>query len=76
MQECEFCFSGDTRQGYKPFTVMQQYAPSGGLFLHLGVTIYADRNGAARSLEEVLEQIPHQSRRHRGANCFSETASM
>jgi alkaline phosphatase D len=48
-----FCFSGDTRETYKPFTVMsavRQQRPD--FFLHLGDTIYADRDGVATTLEE------------------------
>ena len=48
-----FCFSGDTRESYKPFIVMnavRRQRPD--FFLHLGDTIYADRNGVATSLSE------------------------
>jgi alkaline phosphatase D len=48
-----FCFSGDTRESYKPFTVMKAVRDqSPNFFLHLGDTIYADRNGVAMSLPE------------------------
>lgn len=48
-----FCFSGDTRESYKPFTVMYAVcAQQPDFFLHLGDTIYADRNGSARRLNE------------------------
>jgi alkaline phosphatase D len=48
-----FCFSGDTRQSYKPFTVMYAAAAQRpDFFLHLGDTIYADKNGSAQQLEE------------------------
>jgi len=48
-----FCFSGDTRQSYKPFTVMDAVrAQRPDFFLHLGDTIYADRNGTATTLTE------------------------
>lgn len=48
-----FCFSGDTRETYKPFTVMDAVrAQQPGFFVHLGDTIYADRAGAARTLPE------------------------
>jgi alkaline phosphatase D len=48
-----FCFSGDTRESYKPFTVMYAVcAQQPDFFLHLGDTIYADRNGTARQLTE------------------------
>jgi alkaline phosphatase D len=48
-----FCFSGDTRESYKPFTVMDAVrAQQPNFFLHLGDTIYADRGGSARTLSE------------------------
>ncbi len=48
-----FCFSADTRESYKPFTVMNAVrAQRPDFFLHLGDTIYADRNGTATTLPE------------------------
>jgi alkaline phosphatase D len=48
-----FCFSGDTRDSFKPFSVMSAVrAQSPDFFLHLGDTIYADRNGIAANLPE------------------------
>jgi alkaline phosphatase D len=48
-----FCFSGDTRDSYKPFTVMNAvHAQHADFFLYLGDTIYADINGRATNLEE------------------------
>ena len=48
-----FCFSGDTRESYKPFSVMNAVrAQNPDFFLHLGDTIYADRNGAAATLPQ------------------------
>lgn len=48
-----FCFSADTRESYKPFTVMNAVrAQRPDFFLYLGDTIYADRNGTARQLPE------------------------
>lgn len=48
-----FCFSGDTRETYKPFSVMDAVrAQQPDFFLHLGDTIYADRAGAAHTLPE------------------------
>lgn len=48
-----FCFSGDTRETYKPFTIMGAIeAQRPDFFLYLGDTIYADLNGAARRLPE------------------------
>jgi alkaline phosphatase D len=51
--EVSFCFSGDTRDSYKPFMVMNAvHAQLPDFFLHLGDTIYADINGVARQLPE------------------------
>jgi alkaline phosphatase D len=48
-----FCFSGDTRESYQPFTVMNAIrAQDPDFFIHLGDTIYADRNGTATTLPE------------------------
>jgi alkaline phosphatase D len=48
-----FCFSGDTRETYRPFSVMNAVrAQNPDFFLHLGDTIYADRNGAATTVPE------------------------
>jgi alkaline phosphatase D len=48
-----FCFSGDSRDTYKPFSVMgAMRAQHPDFFLHLGDTIYADRNGIARTLPQ------------------------
>jgi len=70
-----FCFSGDTRQSYKPFTVMQAVrARRPDFFLHLGDTIYADRNGAARSLEEFWSKYRINRDDTAAQSCFSETS--
>jgi len=52
-RKVSFCFSGDTRESYKPFTVMSAVrAHLPDFFIHLGDTIYADRNGTAYRLPE------------------------
>jgi alkaline phosphatase D len=49
----KFCFSGDSRESYQPFTIMDAIrAQQPDFFLHLGDTIYADRGGIARRLPE------------------------
>ncbi|HEY1371743.1 MAG TPA: alkaline phosphatase D family protein [Candidatus Binatia bacterium] len=49
----KFCFSGDTRESYKPFTIMDAIGSMRpDFFVHLGDTIYADRGGTASRLEE------------------------
>lgn len=48
-----FCFSGDSRESYQPFQIMDAIrAHEPDFFIHLGDTIYADRNGSARLLPE------------------------
>jgi alkaline phosphatase D len=48
-----FCFSGDTRESYQPFTIMNAVrAQRPDFFLHLGDTIYADFGGPARRLSD------------------------
>lgn len=70
-----FCFSGDTRQGYKPFTVMHAVrAQRPDFFLHLGDTIYADRNGAARTLEEFWSKYRINRDDAASQSCFSDTS--
>jgi alkaline phosphatase D len=69
-----FCFSGDTRESYRPFSVMEavrRQRPD--FFLHLGDTIYADRNGRARRPEEFWAK--YRSNRSDAATqqCFGET---
>jgi alkaline phosphatase D len=49
----KFSFSGDTRENYKPFAIMDAIrATAPDFFIHLGDTIYADRGGTASKLEE------------------------
>jgi alkaline phosphatase D len=49
----KFCFSGDTRESYKPFAIMDAIRlMQPDFFVHLGDTIYADRGGNASRLEE------------------------
>jgi alkaline phosphatase D len=49
----KFCFSGDTRESYKPFNIMDAIrSAEPDFFVHLGDTIYADRGGTASKLEE------------------------
>lgn len=70
-----FCFSGDTRQGYKPFSVMHAVrAQQPDFFLHMGDTIYADRNGAARSLEEFWSKYRINRDDAAAQSCFRETS--
>jgi alkaline phosphatase D len=70
-----FCFSGDTRESYLPFTVMDAVrAQRPDFFLHLGDTIYADRGWVAARLDEFWSK--YQANRSDAATerCFSETS--
>ena len=70
-----FCFSGDTRESYQPFTVMQAVqAQRPDFFLHLGDTIYADRGGNARSLEEFWQKYRANRSDPFSRNCFGATS--
>jgi alkaline phosphatase D len=70
-----FCFSGDTRESYQPFTVMNAVrAQNPDFFLYLGDTIYADRGGAARQLNEFWSK--YRNNRYDAATqaCFRDTS--
>jgi len=70
-----FCFSGDSRESYQPFTVMQAVqAQRPDFFLHLGDTIYADRGGTASSLEEFWRKYRANRSDLFSQNCFSVTS--
>jgi alkaline phosphatase D len=70
-----FCFSGDTRDSYKPFTVMEAVqAQRPDFFLYLGDTIYADINGRARSLEEFWAKYRRNRDDAATQSCFCETS--
>ncbi len=71
-----FCCSGDTRESYKPFTVMNAVrAQHPDFFLHLGDTIYADRGGTAHQLAEFWAK--YRANRDDAATqlCFGETST-
>lgn len=70
-----FCFSGDSRESYQPFTVMRAVqAQHPDFFLHLGDTIYADRGGNARSLEEFWQKYRANRSDISSQNCFAATS--
>jgi alkaline phosphatase D len=70
-----FCFSGDTRESYQPFSVMQAVqAQQPDFVLHLGDTIYADRGGSARTLEEFWQKYRANRSDRFSQNCFSATS--
>jgi alkaline phosphatase D len=71
-----FCFSGDTRESYQPFTVMDAIrAQRPDFFVHLGDTIYADRGGSAHRLSDFWAKY----RANRGDAwsqfCLAETSA-
>ena len=70
-----FCFSGDTRESYKPFTIMDAVrAQRPDFFLHLGDTVYADRGGSARRLEEFWAKYRANRDDAATQRCFLETS--
>ncbi len=70
-----FCFSGDSRESYKPFTIMDAVrAQRPDFFLHLGDTIYADRGGSARQLEEFWAKYRANRDDAATQRCFLETS--
>ncbi|HWH77091.1 MAG TPA: alkaline phosphatase D family protein [Candidatus Binatus sp.] len=57
MANVQFAFSGDSRFDYQPFAIMdaiREKKPD--FFLHLGDTIYADRGGRARQLDQFRQK--------------------
>jgi len=70
-----FCFSGDTRESYQPFSVMQAVqARRPDFFIHLGDTIYADRGGSAHRLEEFWQKYRANRNDPFHRNCFAATS--
>lgn len=52
-----FAFSGDTRQNFQPFSIMDAIRDKQpDFFMHLGDTIYADREGVARQLGQFRDK--------------------
>ena len=70
-----FCFSGDTRESYRPFLIMNAVrAQRPDFFLHLGDTIYADRNGTAHRLEEFWQKYRTNRDDLSTQYCFNQTS--
>ena len=70
-----FCFSGDTRESYQPFSVMQAVqAQRADFFLHLGDTIYADRGSSALRVEEFWQKYRANRNDPFQRNCFASTS--
>ena len=72
----KFCFSGDTREGYQPFTIMDAIrAQEPNFFLHLGDTIYADRGGTATRLPEFWAKYRANRLDPASLRLFAETGA-
>lgn len=70
-----FCFSADTRESYRPFLIMDSIrAQQPNFFLHLGDTIYADREGRARMLPEFWRKYRTNRKDAPSQRLFSETS--
>jgi alkaline phosphatase D len=71
-----FCFSGDTRESYQPFTVMDVIrAQRPDFFLHLGDTIYADRGGTAHRLSDFWAKYRANRADAWSQFCLAETSA-
>lgn len=70
-----FAFSGDTRQSYQPFAIMDAIrAKNPEFFLHLGDTIYGDLEGPARNLSQFREKYANNRKDEPTQRLFSETS--
>ncbi len=68
-----FCFSGDTRESYQPFSILRAVqARRPDFFLHLGDTIYADRGGNARTLDEFWQKYRANRADYASQDCFRD----
>jgi alkaline phosphatase D len=71
----KFCFGGDTRESYQPFTIMDAIrANQPNFFVHLGDTIYADRNGTATQLPEFWSKYRDNRDDAASQRLFAETS--
>jgi alkaline phosphatase D len=71
-----FCFSGDTRESYQPFTIMKAVrAQKPDFFLHLGDTVYADLGGPARRLSDFWAKYRANRNDPDTQLCFFETST-
>lgn len=70
-----FAFSGDTRQRYQPFTIMdaiREKKPE--FFLHLGDAIYGDLEGRAQHLSQFREKYIANRKDEPTQRLFAETS--
>jgi alkaline phosphatase D len=71
----KFCFGGDTREGYLPFAIMDAIlAKRPDFFVHLGDTIYADRNSIASELPQFWSKYRTSRDDPPSRRLFSETS--
>jgi alkaline phosphatase D len=76
LAKVSFCFGGDTRESYQPFTVMDAIrAQQPDFFLHLGDTIYADRGGSAYRLSEFWAKYRANRADVWSQLCFAESSA-
>jgi alkaline phosphatase D len=72
----KFCFSGDSRQSYQPFTIMDSIrSKKPNFFLHLGDTIYADIGGRASRLPEFWAKYRANRYDFPSQRLFAETST-
>ena len=75
LTDVRFAFSGDTRQSYRPFTIMdaiREKQPE--FFLHLGDTIYADADGVSRHLSQYRDKYVNNRKDEPTQRLFAETS--
>ena len=71
----QFAFSGDTRESFKPFLIMDSIRlMRPDFFLHLGDTIYADRDGVASRLPQYWAKYAANRNDLPTQRLFSETS--
>lgn len=72
----KFCFSGDSRESYQPFTIMDSIrSMKPDFFLHLGDTIYADIGGRATHLPEFWAKYRNNRHDLPSQKLFTETST-
>ncbi len=73
----KFCFSGDTRESYQPFHIMDAIAANTpDFFIHLGDTIYADKGGwVARRVPEFWAKYRDNRSDHASQRLFASTGA-
>lgn len=70
-----FAFSGDSREWYQPFSIMDSIrSVRPDFFVHLGDTIYADRDGTASELPEFWSKYRANRNDLPTQRLFSETS--